>query len=133
MLYIGHFSFDEMGREQKIRHGYLTCIVKSNSAERAVEEFKFLIEDKKTNDELFAAIRQVYIEDIFEIREVPHTAMILRLQSSAGEFPESVSRTLPFSDSAIITAYGWEKDVRKIRKAQKDEVLEMAPFLSFES
>ena len=132
MLYIGHFSFDELAGNKEQRHGYFTCIVDSMDVEQAVEEFKSLIEKMKSKDKHLAGIAEVYIEDIFEIQKVPETATMIRLQSSEGEFPESVSRSLPFSENPGITAYGWAPDIRKIRAAEKDEVLEMEPFLSFE-
>lgn len=131
MLYIGHFSFDEVGSDTGQRHGYFTCIVDSDSADRAVLSFHALIEKMKRENSSFANISVVYIEDIFEIRRVPETAEMLRMQSSEGEFPKSVSRSLPFVETDDIAAYGWAPDVRKIRKAETDEVLEMEPFMSF--
>jgi hypothetical protein len=131
MLYIGHFSFDELAENKKQRHGYFTCIVDSTDVEQAVGEFKSLIERKKAKNKHFAGIAAVYIEDIFEIQKVPETAMMIRMQSSVGVFPESVSRSLPFAENPEITAYGWAPDVRKTRAAEKDEVMEMEPFLSF--
>jgi hypothetical protein len=86
----------------------------------------------KAKNRHFGGIAEVYIEDIFEIQEVPETATMIRMQSSDGDFPLSVNRSLPFAENPGITAYGWAPDVRKIRAAGKDEVLEMEPFLSFE-
>lgn len=131
MLYIGHFSFDEVGENKKRRHGYFTCLLDAGDVDRAVEEFKSLIEGMKAENKQFSGLAAIYIEDIFEVRQIPKRAMLLRMQSSEGEFPRSVSRSLPFSESAGITAYGWAPDVQKIRAADKDVVLEMEPFLSF--
>jgi hypothetical protein len=132
MLYIGHFSFDELAGNKEQRHGYFTCVVDSTDVEQSVEEFKSLIEGMKAKNRHFAGIAKIYIEDIFEIQRVPEKATMIRMQSSDGEFPESVSRSLPFAENQEITAYGWAPDIRKIRAAEKDEVLEMEPFLSFE-
>lgn len=132
MLYIGHFSFDELGEKQEKRHGNFTCVVDSTDVERALEGFKSTIEKMKTKSRHFAGIAAVYIEDIFEIQKVPETATMIRIQSSDGEFPVSVSRSLPFAANTTIAAYGWAPDIQKIRAAEKDEVLEMEPFLSFE-
>jgi hypothetical protein len=131
MLYMGHFSFDEISENSERRHGYFTCMVDTDNVDRAVESFKALIGKMKAENSNFADIAAVYIEDIFEIRQVPKTATILRMQSSVGEFPKSVSRSLPFGETKEITAYGWTPDVRKIHEAEKDEVLEMEPFLRF--
>ena len=35
MLYIGHFSFDEIGSEQEIRYDYFTSVVDADNIERA--------------------------------------------------------------------------------------------------
>jgi hypothetical protein len=131
MLYIGHFSFDELGKNQEQRHGYFTCIVDSTDVERALEAFKSTIEAMKTENSPLAGIADAYIEDIFEIQKIPETATMIRIQSCDGEFPESVSRSLPFAESTTITAYGWAPDIYKIRAAAKEEVMEMEPFLSF--
>lgn len=131
MLYLGHFSFDEADDNNDPRHGYFTCIVNTTGSDRAVDAFKSLIEKMKSENSLFAGVYEVYIEDIFEIGNVPETPVMIRMQSSEGEFPESVSRSLPLAETAGITAYGWAPDERKVRAAEKDEVLEMEPFLSF--
>lgn len=49
--------------------------------------------------------------------------------SSHGEFPESVSRSLACAENTVITADGWAADIHKVRAAEKDAVLEMAPSL----
>ncbi len=131
MLYIGHFSFDEISENSERHHGYFTCMVDTDNVDLAVELFQSLIKKMKVENSSFADIAAVYVEDIFEIRKVPKTATILRMQSSSGEFPKSLSRTLPLVETEEITAYGWAPDVRKIQAAEKDKVLEMEPFLSF--
>lgn len=132
MLHIGQFSFDELGKNEEKRHGYFTCAVGSKDVDGAVQAFKLLIKGIKAESKLFARIKAVYIEDIFNIKDIPDKAVMLRIQSCDGEFPESVSRSLPLSDDEGINAYGWSPDVRKIRAAEKDKVVEMTPFLTFE-
>lgn len=132
MFYIGHFSFDEMGDKQDQRHGYFTCIVNSEDVDSAVEKFKTKIEKTKTEKEIFARIVNVYIEDVFEIKTSPDTAIMLRMQSSEGEFPKSVSVSLPFYKNQDIAAYGWKTDVCKIKESGEDDFKEMDPFISFE-
>jgi hypothetical protein len=131
MLYLGHFSFDKIGVNSERHHGYFTCMVETDNVDRAVESFQSLIKKMKAENNSFTDIAAVYIEDIFEIRQAPKNATILRMQSSVGEFPKSVSRSLPFVETEEITAYGWAPDVRKIRVAEKDKALEMEPFLTF--
>ena len=132
MLYIGHFSFDEMGQNRSIRHGYFTCVTEAEQVERALDDFKSLIGRMKAEDNNFARIATVYIEDIFEIQHIPETAQMLRIQSSDGPFPESVTRSLPRVAGDGIEVYGWGPDVRKIQASDPNETLEMSPFLSYE-
>jgi len=40
MLYIGHFSFDEIGGEQEIRHGCYTTVVNADNVSQAVIELR---------------------------------------------------------------------------------------------
>jgi len=133
MIYIGHFSFDEHGPENEARHGYFSCIVETDSAEAAANEFKELIFSlKKMNDE-FSNIVNVYLEDIIEIRAVPRWAIVTRIQSSAGEFPKSISRSLPNVVAPGINVYGWSPDVDEDQTDRKTEEFKTSkPFITFE-
>ncbi|MGD9044753.1 MAG: hypothetical protein PVG06_13625 [Desulfobacterales bacterium] len=111
MIYIGHFSFDELGPEKEVCHGYFSCVVEADKADAAGSEFKELIPSLKKMNDIFSNIVTVYIEDIIEIRDVPRRAIITRIQSSVGEFPKSVSRSLPHVESPGINVYGWAPEV----------------------
>ena len=43
MIYIGHFSFDELGPEKEVRHGYFSCVVEAEEIDAAINKFKDLI------------------------------------------------------------------------------------------
>jgi hypothetical protein len=131
MLYIGHFSFDEVNITGLARHGYFTVMTQAADAETAAEACKQLIKDRKAKDPLFEAIQAVYIEDILEFPEPPDKPVITRLQSSAGEFPESVSHSLPGGDGEGIKAYGFSLDVEQIRIKPVHDYTEMTPFIKF--
>jgi hypothetical protein len=131
MLYIGHFSYDELGAEQKPRHGYFTGLVEAENADHAVSEFEDLIGKLKNKNKLFHRIVAVYIEDIIEIKDIPRKAIITRIQSSAGEFPKSISHSLPEVGLPGIAAYGWAPDVKKIREGGDSGYQEMVPFIKF--
>ncbi|MGD8471618.1 MAG: hypothetical protein PVJ82_09520 [Desulfobacteraceae bacterium] len=111
MIYIGHFSFDELGAEKEIRHGYFSCVVETDSADAAVNEFKELILSLKKMNDVFSNMVTVYLEDIIELRDVPQRAIVTRIQSSAGEFPKSISRSLPHVVAPGINVYGWAPDI----------------------
>lgn len=131
MLYIGHFSFDEVNITGLARHGYFTMVTQADTAEAAVEAFKTDIKHRKEEDSLFANIMAVYIEDIIEIPAVPDTPLMTRLQSSAGEFPESVSHSLPGVAGDDIKAYGFAIDVLQIKTKPVHDYKEMTPFIRF--
>jgi hypothetical protein len=132
MVYIGYFSFDELGADNEARHGYFSCVVDTDSAEAAVNEFKELIFSLKKMDDIFSNIVNVYIEDIIEMREIPRRAIVTRIQSSAGEFPKSVSRSLPYVVAPGINVYGWAPDIDETEAGgNKEEYKAATPFIKF--
>ena len=132
MLYIGHFSFDEFGTGNEVRHGYLTCLVETNSAEAAAQEFKELLFSLKKMDDNFSNIAAVYMEDIIEIRDVPRRAIVTRIQSSAGEVPKSVSRSLPNVETPGINVFGWAPEIEESETDRNTEEYKAAePFIKF--
>jgi hypothetical protein len=132
MIYIGHFSFDEYGAENEARHGYFTCMVETNGAEAAAQEFKELIFSLKKMDDNFSNIAAVYMEDIIEIRDVPRRAIVTRIQSSAGEFPKSVSRSLPNVEAPGINVYGWAPEIEESQTDRNTaEYKAVEPFIKF--
>jgi len=59
MLYIGHFSYGEIGLAQEIRHGYFTSVVDADNIQSAVTEFKELILSMKKMEDTFQRIAAV--------------------------------------------------------------------------
>jgi hypothetical protein len=132
MIYIGYFSFDELGPENEVRHGYFSCVVETASAEAATNEFKELILSLKKMNDVFSNIVTVYLEDIIELRDVPRRAIVTRIQSSAGEFPKSISRSLPHVVAPGINVYGWSPDMEKNETDRyKEEYTFTEPFIKF--
>lgn len=132
MIYIGHFSFDEIGADQEVRHGYFSCVVDSDSAEAAANEFKELIFSLKKMDDVFNNILKVYMEDIIEMRNVPRKAIVTRIQSSAGKFPKSITKSLPHVVAPGINVYGWSPDVDENETDRNaDEYKATKPFIEF--
>ena len=134
MIYIGHFSFDEIGSGQEVRHGYFTCVVQTKSAEAAAKEFKELIFSLKKMNAIFSNIVAVYMEDIIELRDVPSRAIVTRVQSSAGEFPKSISKSLPNVAAPGINVYGWAPDIEENETDRGVEKYKPAkPFITFDN
>lgn len=131
MLYIGHFSFDEVNITKLARHGYFTMVTTAANAEKAVEAFKSTIKAHRDKDKTFDAMIAVYIEDIIEMPSLPEEPVITRLQSSAGEFPESISHSLPGEEREDFNAYGFAIDVLQIKTQPMHDYKEMTPFIRF--
>jgi len=132
MVYIGHFSFDELGAAKEIRHGYFSCVVETDSANAAANEFKELILSLKKMNDVFSNLVTVYLEDIIELRDVPQRAIVTRIQSSAGKFPKSISRSLPHVVAPGINVYGWAPDVEADETDKNaDKYMTSIPFIEF--
>lgn len=130
MLYIGHFSFDELGFDQEARHGYFSCIVDAEKPETALDSFKGHIQHLKNSEPIFGSIVAVYIEDIIEIKNPPKDVILTRFQSSEGQFPKSISSSLPSSDTSRIETYRWADDGMDARG--DEEYQEAKPFVQFD-
>ena len=132
MFYIGYFSFDELGPEEEVRHGYFSCVVEGDNPDAAANEFKELIYSLKKMDGMFRNINAVYMEDLIEMREIPRRAIVTRIQSSAGEFPKSISKSLPHVMAPGINAYGWKPDIRENEAdGETTEYQTTTPFIKF--
>ena len=132
MIYIGHFSFDELGTDKEVRHGYFSCVVDSVSAEAAANEFKELILSLKKMDGVFNKIITIYMEDIIELRNVPRKAIVTRIQSSAGKFPKSITKSLPHVAAPGINVYGWAPDMKANETDQNTDGYKVSePFIKF--
>lgn len=130
MIYVGHFSFDEVGLENQARHGYFSGLLEATDIDAAVEQFKARIAELKHNHEAMQHVVAVYIEDILEFEHVPQQPVITRLQSSEGPFPKSISRSLPGNSQQRAQAYGYRPDVNQ-NQAESENFPEMTPFLKF--
>jgi hypothetical protein len=86
----------------------------------------------RKSDESFQRIITVYIEDIVEFHHVPANAVVTRIQSSAGQFPESITYNLPGVVAPGIKIYGFAPDVQSTEGTQKtDEYKESKVFIKF--
>ena len=89
MIYLGYFSFDEVGVENEDRHGYFTCALEVKNAEDAVNQFKEYILSLKETAAFFRGVVAVYIEDIVEILKVPTNPILWDMYSLTWSLPLS--------------------------------------------
>jgi hypothetical protein len=132
MLYIGHFSFDKIIPDQEISHGYFTTVVDADNIERATAEFKELIYAMKKTHETFKRMAAVYLEDVVEFHHIPRKAIVTQVHTSAGEFPETITHSLPGIVTPGINIYGLDPDVRASEDAPNtDSYKESKVFIKF--
>ena len=132
MLYIGHFSFDKIVPDREISHGYFTTVVEADNIKRATAEFRELIYAMKKTHETFKRMAAVYLEDVVEFHHIPRKAIVTQIHTSAGEFPETITHSLPGIIAPGINIYGLDPDVRANEKAQNtDEYKESKVFTKF--
>jgi hypothetical protein len=129
---MGHFSFDELGSENEARHGYFTCLVDTDSADKAAYAFKDLILSLNKTEDMFSRISVVYLEDIVKITHLPKEAFVTRIQSSAGQFPKSITRSFLGAVSPEIEVHGLASDIREGESSKStDEYKTSQPFIKF--
>jgi hypothetical protein len=74
----------------------------------------------------------VYLEDIIEFQHIPGKAIVTQIHTSAGEFPESVTHSLPGILTPGINIYGLDQDVRANENNQNPaEYKETKVFIKF--
>jgi hypothetical protein len=133
MLYIGHFSYDELDEQNATRHGYFTCLVDAENPDEAVALFTEYILEKKKSKFFFANIVKVYIEDIIKVPAVPSSPMTTTIQSCEGSFPKSISYSLPFDSPDGAEVYGLPSNVNRHEQIESKDYLESEPFIEFKA
>ena len=131
MLYLGHFSFDEDGTDRQPRHGYFSVVAEAESPESALSRFKATIQKMREENEIFRNVIAVYIDDIVEIESMPDEPFVTLFQSSEGEFPKSVSHSLPGMESPKIRTYGFSIDLDQFEIKPRHDYKEKTPYLEF--
>ena len=133
MLFIGHFSFDEIDADGNQRHGYFSAIVDSRTPEEAVAKFEAHIKQIKGRVREMVNVVNIYIEEILRFARLPQHPIITRLQFSEGAFPASVSHSLPGVVNKEAETFGYAPDVDKHEMRDDDGFIESVPFITFEN
>ncbi len=131
MLFIGHFSFDEIGSDDRQKHGYFSSIVDAKNPDEAVAQFEAHIREMKHRFPEMSDIVKVYIEEILKFTKLPEKPIITRLQFSEGAFPNSISHSLPGVFGEKIEVFGYAPDVENQEILNDGGHIEAKPFISF--
>jgi hypothetical protein len=133
MLFIGHFSFDELEASGLPKHGYFSSIVDAKDPDDAVAKFENHIKEMKKNAKEMTHVEKVYIEEILQIQNIPDQPIITRLQSSNGDFPKSVSHSLPGVYGEDVQAFGYAPEVEDHEMLNDGDFIEAKPFIVFDN
>lgn len=134
MLFVGHFSFDEIDVDGSQRHGYLSSIVTAADPDDAVSKYETYLRSLKQRLPAMVGVVNIYIEEILQISELPETPVVTRLQFSEGPFPDSISHSLPNANAndRQVHVFGFAPDVEKQEAQAEEKYLESEPFITFD-
>ena len=131
MLYLGHFSFDEIVDEG--RFGHFTSLVEAKNPEAATRAFKKLIKDLKKKKALFGEEPlEIYFDMCIEIGAVPTTGLVTWYSSYHHDSLGSISTTLPHEDTGGCMAYDVYPDGEDPPEFPPTGPQTVKPFVTFE-
>lgn len=138
MFFLVNFSFDEVGPDQEVRHGYFNVLLASVSPdemltpENAEQKLRAYFEALQLKTDIFENIRNIYLEDLIEIQEISTAPVITHFQLSKGPLPESTIWSFPMGEIKGMLSHIWDS-------GQEHNVVDRTgnrnsePFLSFDS
>lgn len=133
MLFLGHFSFDELDDDG--RFGHFSCVVDVKGPEMAEKAFKKLIVDmRKKKTILSTAPVNIYLDTFIEIGEIPKSGLVTCYSSYRGDGPGGISTYLPHDDVGGCKQYYFYPEDRPdiSEKIEAMETHEAVPFIRFE-
>jgi hypothetical protein len=109
---LGHFSFEgERPVDSRIpgeTGGWFTMLVEAESADEALDKFADLIESLDGRFDGFDEVKNIYLEDATEIRELPPEGVLAHwTEYPALDACGSISSTLPPEAPGGVEAFGW--------------------------
>jgi hypothetical protein len=108
MIYIGNFKFVENEeKEHEPRHGFFTCLVEAENAEKALEVIGTHLLRTKKLGEMFANTNEIYLDEMIGVSKAPKKGVITNFRIFAGELKPSVSWVLPEGSFTGINMYEW--------------------------
>ena len=134
MFYVGHFTFDGENPEDSPlagpTTGWFTLIVEAESVDEAVDKFGDLIESLDGHFEGFDDMRNIYLNDATEVRELPPEGVLAHWHKYPGDDARgSISTSLPPKAPDGVAAFEW----RSGEAAEDSEDGEAAePFYTWE-
>jgi hypothetical protein len=133
VFYVGHFTFDGEKKDSPLPDpttGWFTLIVEADSADAALEKFGDLIEFVAARSEVFDSVKNVYLDDATEVRELPPEGVLAHWHEyPGGDTRGSVSTTLPPAAPDGVAAFEW-RSAEAGEEPEDGETVE--PFYTFE-
>jgi small nuclear ribonucleoprotein (snRNP)-like protein len=114
MLYLGYFSFEGERPEDSLipgeTGGWFTMLVEAESAHEALDKFADLIESLGGRFDGFDEVKNIYLEDATEIRELPPEGVLAHwTEYQALDVRGSISATLPREPPEGVAAFDWRR------------------------
>ena len=95
MVYIGHFSFDSSDRKQANDwYGHFTCVVETDSAEKATEKLRRLLRELRTTTTVFDELENVELDSLIEIGFIPRNGFLAYFKEIHGKCLGTLSTEL---------------------------------------
>ena len=134
MLYLGHFSFEGERPEDSLipgeTGGWITMLVEAGSADEALDKFADLIESLDCQFEGFDEVKNIYLDDVTEIRELPPAGVLAHwTEYPALDVRGSISTTLPPEAPDGVAAFDW-RSAEAGKESEDGEIVE--PFYTWE-
>lgn len=127
MLHLIYLSFHEHAGEEG--QGNISCVVDAETVEDAAEKTATLIERLHADSETFQGIKELYLDEIVQIRSLPDGGFLSHWQWAAGTDSETVSAVLPGVDEEHCEAFS---PIPEGSSEDDEDGVTAEPFLLFE-
>lgn len=114
MLYLGHFSFSFSSKPRRKTpqswHGNFTAVAEAKNVQVALKKFEKIILKSLDGSELFADVKEIFLESCVELKSVPPAGFLAHVALEEGESLGSISTTLPSVNRKYATSYHIEPE-----------------------
>lgn len=114
MLYLGHFSFSFSSKPRRKTpqpwHGNFTAVAEAKDVQAALKKFEKIILKSLDGSELFADVKEIFLESCVELKSVPPAGFLAHVALEEGESLGSISTTLPSVNRKYATSYHIEPE-----------------------
>lgn len=108
-MFLAHFSFDrDNTRNDDSVIGFFTTVVEATNVDDALHKCEELILNIRETEGMFSGVREIFLESIIEIRNVPPGGFLAHFAEWHGR--SSISTTIRGADDSQAVAYGYDDE-----------------------